>query len=185
MPSPIIHLTAGYIVYRVARTRLHTPARREFVILAWALVLSLLPDFDAIPGLLAGDLGRYHNNLSHSLWAGVVVALAVACLLAAWRLEPLVFWFGLALACYSLHIVLDYFTQGRGVMALWPLSSDRFSSPVPLFYGLHWSEGLVSHRHLWTLLTELPIAGALVLAIRRVLPEDHRRRPVRRSTSNT
>ena len=50
---------------------------------------------------------------------------------------------------------MDFFTIGRGVMVFWPLSLERFASPVPLFYGLHWSDGYLSERHLITLVTEL------------------------------
>jgi hypothetical protein len=62
---------------------------------------------------------------------------------------------------------MDYFTWSRGVMAFWPLMPDRFSAPVVLFYGFHWSQGWVSPRHLWTLLTEAPVAVAAVLTARR------------------
>jgi peptidoglycan/LPS O-acetylase OafA/YrhL len=49
-------------------------------------------------------------------------------------------------------------------MLFWPLSAARFESPVKLFYGLHWSDGLVSVKHIWTLLNELAFALIAVLA---------------------
>jgi hypothetical protein len=52
-------------------------------------------------------------------------------------------------------------------MALWPLTGGRFQAPVFLFYGLHWSQGWLSVRHLWTLATELAFAAASLLALRR------------------
>jgi inner membrane protein len=39
-------------------------------------------------------------------------------------------------------------------MLFWPFTQQRFSSPVTLFYGLHWSKGLFSIDHVWTVLTE-------------------------------
>ena len=36
---------------------------------------------------------------------------------------------------------MDFFTVGRGVNPFWPFSLERFASPVPVFYGLHWSYG--------------------------------------------
>jgi inner membrane protein len=174
MPSPITHVTAGYIVYRFAKagSRTRPEAGTDVVLLASAVILSLLPDFDSVLGILMGDFGRYHNNLSHSLLVGLMVALAVGGLSSLTTRDQFGLWFGLALACYQLHIVLDYFTWGRGVMAFWPITPERFSPPVALFYGFHWSEGLVSHRHLWTLLTEAPLAAALVAGVRRLTPRE-------------
>jgi inner membrane protein len=117
--------------------------------------LSILPDLDSVAGLLMGDLGRYHNNWTHSFIVGLGVALLVGCL--AWLLRHSGFsrWFILALLCYESHIIMDYLTIGRGIMAFWPFSSERFVSPVPVFYGLHWSDGWLSLRHLLTLVTEV------------------------------
>jgi inner membrane protein len=165
MPSPIVHLAAGYAVYRTV-THVNATPRPDVVVLGAALGLSLLPDLDSVLGILLGDFGRYHNSQSHSLILGAVVAVLAGLIAAAAGLRRPVLWFGLTLACYELHIVLDYFTWGRGVMAWWPLTPERFSSPVRLFYGLHWSEGFVSVRHLVTLATEVPVA-ALTLFVAR------------------
>ena len=165
MPSPIVHLTAGYVVYRVAR---HVTASRkpDPVLLGGAMGLALLPDFDSGLGILFGDFGRFHNSQSHSLLVGAGVALVTGLLLLAVGNRRPALWLALTLACYELHILLDYFTWGRGVMAWWPITKERFSSPALLFYGLHWSQGFVSSRHLITLVTEMPIALATIAAVR-------------------
>jgi membrane-bound metal-dependent hydrolase YbcI (DUF457 family) len=126
--------------------------------------LSLLPDIDSTAGFLWQDFGRYHNNGSHSLIVGLAVALVIGGLVWWRKRSGFVYWFGLVLLCYQFHIILDFFTVGRGVMLFWPLSSVRFESPVKLFYGLHWSDGLVSIRHIWTLLNELAFAFLAALA---------------------
>jgi inner membrane protein len=169
MPSPIAHLTAGYLVYLSGRhswrvqsgAKDNTSARRELLIAA--LSFSMLPDVDSVAGLLLGDFGRYHNNGTHSLLVGAAVSLGFAALVG-WRKRQVAFWSVVAAACYSLHILMDAATISRGVMAFWPLSEKRFLSPVPLFYGLHWSNGWLSVRHIWTALTELAFSAA-VLAI--------------------
>lgn len=166
MPSPIVHLAAGYAVYRVA-TRGPQDRRPDPVLLTAVLVLSLLPDFDAGLGILLGDFGRYHNSQSHSLFVGLAVAAATVPLFTMAGSRRVGRWFVLVLVCYELHIVLDYFTWGRGVMALWPFTADRLTAPLWLFYGLHWSQGFVSPRHLVTLATEIPVAAVLVAAARR------------------
>ena len=91
----------------------------------------------------------------NSLVLGLVVALGVGSVIWLIQRSGFVFWFIIVLVCYEAHVMMDYFTIGRGVMALWPFSSIRYQSPVKLFYGLRWSDGWISVRHLWTLITEM------------------------------
>ena len=135
-----------------------------------ATVLSLLPDLPSVIGLFTGDLAPFHNRQEHSLLAGLIVSSVVASIGSLMTSTRWLRWFALALSCYWLHIGMDYLTVGRGVMALWPWSDARFGSPIRLFYGLHWSEGWLSWRHLWTVITEailLSVVSALVLWRRR------------------
>jgi inner membrane protein len=162
MPSPIVHVAAGYLVWRSGRKPL-TPPDGRFSSLAGIAVfafLSLLPDADAIPGLLFHDLERFHNHFSHSLFSGLILSFM---LLPAARVlgrpRPAL-WLTYGLICYWIHLAMDFMTIGRGVMLFWPLTNSRFSSPVKLFTGLHWSAGVWSLRHLETILTE----GLLILS---------------------
>jgi inner membrane protein len=111
------------------------------------------------------DLGRYHNIWTHSLIVGLGVALAIGSLVWLVRHSGFSRWFILTLLCYELHIIMDYFTVGRGVSAFWPLSFERFVSPVPVFYGLHWSDGWSSMRHLLTLVTEVGFVALLGVVV--------------------
>jgi inner membrane protein len=169
MPSPIAHTTLGYVIYKTyGRRRMPDPARRSGPFSPLLLIsagLSLLPDLDSIFGFLLRDFGRYHNNGSHSLVVGLAVALATGGLVRYWKGSGFGYWFGLVFLCYQFHVILDFFTVGRGVMLFWPFSPERFASPIKLFYGLHWSDGLVSVKHLWTGLSEGAFAGLLILAI--------------------
>ncbi len=169
MPSPIAHSTMGYAFYKIFQRRFPWLAGGRtgplpFLLIA-AVILSLLPDIDSVLGLLVGDFGRFHNNITHSLFVGLGVALVAGMvgsfgLRAGFREGFLITFF-----CYQLHVIMDFFTVGRGVMAFWPLSSERFSSPFKLFYGFHWSDGLLSVRHGVTLITELSFSLLLVLAL--------------------
>jgi membrane-bound metal-dependent hydrolase YbcI (DUF457 family) len=166
MPSPLAHATMGYVIYRLACAPVEQQPDKQAswrdLRLPVAVGLSLLPDSDSIVGFLSGDFGRYHNNASHSLVVGAIVALSVGGV-ARWRFGAgFRRWFLLALLCYDLHIIMDSFTISRGVMGLWPFSEARYLAPVSLFYGLHWSEGWFSIKHLWTLITEL---GFVALAL--------------------
>jgi membrane-bound metal-dependent hydrolase YbcI (DUF457 family) len=47
-----------------------------------------------------------------------------------------VLWFVVLLASYEMHVIMDYFTVGgRGVMLFWPLTLQRFESPVARSLG--------------------------------------------------
>jgi membrane-bound metal-dependent hydrolase YbcI (DUF457 family) len=167
-----MHVIAGYVVYRVAGPRALLQGRGMVgpvpANLLAALGLSLLPDLDFLFGFAAGDPSAYHNNASHSLFFGLVVAvLAAGVATRSGKASPR-FWFVLALSCYWLHVTLDYLTVSRGVMAFWPLTTERFAFPWPVFLGLHWSEGWQSPRHLWTLVQEVVYGALVLLAVRAV-----------------
>lgn len=168
MPSPLAHLATGYAIYRLTRRHEPQPSLGRVGSLPGLLVVtaafSLLPDVDSAAGLLLRDFGRFHNNATHSFVAGIFCSLAFA-VMAYPRRGKFAYWFSVALVCYSLHITMDAATIGRGVMALWPISEARFHSPVPCFYGLHWSQGWFSKRHLWTMSTELVFTAALLFAL--------------------
>jgi inner membrane protein len=162
MPSPIAHVAAGYLVWKSGREPLtRTDGRFSSLagIAAFAF-LSLLPDADAIPGILLHDLERFHNHFSHSFFSGLIASLLLLLVAGTLGRPRPALWLRYGLICYWTHLVLDFTTVGRGVMLFWPLSSSRFSSPVKMFAGLHWSAGLSSLRHLETVLTE----GLLILS---------------------
>ncbi|HJS30315.1 MAG TPA: metal-dependent hydrolase [Anaerolineales bacterium] len=159
MPSPIVHLTAGYAIYRLSKHNLPERERQLLKIPIALLIiagLSILPDLDFMVGLLLGDIEKYHNNISHSLLVGLPVALLAASLMVLWsRSSRFWVWFAVSLAAYDLHPILDLFAGERGVMLFWPIVQDRFTSPVKLFYGVQWGLGLISPWHFVTILSEL------------------------------
>ena len=165
MPSPIAHAAMGYLVYRAIRPRVPEEASAYVGpvprLLIAAVSLSLVADLDSVPGILSGNFERFHNNFTNSLVFGLAIATAVGAV--AWLNRRAGFrrWFAIALVSYELHVLMDFFTIGRGVMLVWPFSPDRLEPPVHLFYGLRWSEGLASPRHLVTLMTELGFVGFL------------------------
>jgi membrane-bound metal-dependent hydrolase YbcI (DUF457 family) len=160
----------GYAIYRIFGLRLLQRSSERFGFvnrdLALSILLSLLPDVDSILGILTGNFGRFHNNITHSLFVGVGVAMIVGGLISILLREKISYWFLIALLCYELHVIMDYFTVGRGILALWPFSPERYRAPIKFFYGLHWSNGLYTLRHLWTFFTETAFALALVAVVR-------------------
>ena len=82
-----------------------------------------------IKSLNLGPRARYSALLSASQLLRNILGL-VSTVLIARHLGPEAYGtlaFALTLACYESHVVMDYFTVGRGVMALWPWTPERFS----------------------------------------------------------
>ncbi len=173
MPSPIAHLAMGYAIYHASRTHFTTQNQRLFHLIPRLVIitagLSMLPDLDAVPGILLGNLKQFHNNISHSLGFALLVALGVGTGIWLIRRTGFIRWFCLTLICYSLHIAMDFFTRGRGVMLFWPLTSQRFEPPLELFHGLRWSQGFPEAFEQLTLATELAFV-AIVLCFVHLLP---------------
>ena len=132
----------------------------------------MLPDIDAVVGILSGDMGRYHNQWTHSLIVASTAALVVALAIYSLLREKLKLWIVASMLCCWLHVLMDTVCNGRGVLLLWPFIDQRFLSPVLLFIGLHWSQGVWSPLHLLTALTEILFIAVLYSAMRYVWRSD-------------
>jgi inner membrane protein len=99
---------------------------------AAGMLASVLPDVDVVAFRLGIPYSAAygHRGATHSLAFALLVALAAMALhraLGASRRAT----FGLVLAAAASHPLLDALTNGGlGVALLWPLSDERFFSPV-------------------------------------------------------
>ncbi len=169
MASPLTHAAVGYALFRIARSHLAglTAGWRTFVLLCGSLGAAVIVDADAVMGILYHDLAGYHNQQSHSLCAALAVGAGVGLTGRALTGRGLRPWLALGLMGALSHVLIDFLTIGRGIQLLWPFTDARFSSPLPLFYGLRWSEGVWSASHLVTLANEVPIAAGVLLLVHR------------------
>lgn len=156
MPSPIAHIATGYLISRIARRSASRQEDRSnsLVLTVASISLSLLPDIDLVASVLFQDFRQFHNNITHSIFFGVAVALVIAVLALLLKRSDALRWFLIAFACYEVHLLMDFFCMGRGLMLAWPVTTQRYQSSVKLFYGFHWSEGIISVSHVWTLINE-------------------------------
>ena len=186
MPSPIAHLSAGYAIYRYYQRKLpqHQSHLWKFPLQMIMVVgLSMLPDLDVIPAIIFNNMKAYHNNFSHSLIVAIPVALLIASIFQRIYRPNFWLWFLICLISYDLHVIMDALTGERGVMMFWPLTQNRFASPVKLFFGVQWGLGWFSIWHLWTILTEslfaILVIGLMKFFVRRrgdigvVLPQEN------------
>ena len=169
MSSPIVHAAAGYAIYRLFRRHLPQekiwgiPARASWPLAVMAL--SLLPDLDAVVGILGRNLERFHNNLTHSLVTALIFSAAMP-LPMRW-IAGLRFTTGTALtfaACIA-HLGLDLLTDGRGLMLAWPFTDHRFYQPVILFSGVPWSHAWSDPLYVVMLVEDTCFALLVVLVI--------------------
>jgi inner membrane protein len=137
MPSPIGHSMMGYILYRLAAK----PSLGYFSSgVAPYLLAANAPDLDFIPGLLVGDLGRYHHGPSHSIVAAFIFGLFSVIIVR--RLSVFV---GVSSA-YLSHILLDYLVQDPsspyGVPLFWPLTERYYMAPFAFYRPVNYPGSL-------------------------------------------
>ncbi len=177
MPSPIAHAAMGLAIYEVARHHMADSDESQRIgpisgLMAATIGFSLLPDVDVVPAILTGNFAAFHNNFTHSLFFGLLMALCFAATMFFLDRKNVWRWLTVALGCYWVHVGMDFLTPGRGVMVLWPFIPERLEPSFFAFYGVHWSEPLTSTRHLLTLVTEglfVSLVGASSMAYRRIL----------------
>lgn len=154
MPSPYAHAIAGIAISTpYLNSKIRAMQHKEDIVTL--IVFSLLPDLDALPGLLVGNMSLYHNQFTHSPLFAIIVFLIYS---GIRRMIPpsrsLIHTLKLSAGAYGLHLIMDVFTHGRGLMLSWPFSDERYSPPFVLFYGFRHSEPLLSTSHIITFVTE-------------------------------
>jgi inner membrane protein len=124
----------GYIIYRGCGNPV--PQSRLRLIGAY-LFAANAPDLDFLPGLLVGDLAKFHHGPSHSIGFAFLFGL-LACLFFSRRLYPFVIAFSL----YLSHVSLDYLVEDPsspfGVPLFWPFSQKYFMAPFAFFRPFHY-----------------------------------------------
>jgi inner membrane protein len=173
--TPIGHGLAGYAVYLSGQTD-ELPRATLWL----CLLMSIAPDLDFVPGILHGQPNLYHQGISHSLGAGLVVSFAAAVLVSGgsfWRQWIL---FGCA---YLSHLVLDFLgPDGRspyGQPLFWPINGEYYSAPasLQLLWGVHhakatsaatteWLSGILQPRNLAAICIEVLVTLPMVLLAR-------------------
>jgi len=164
MPTPIGHALAGLAVAGYGRKS--DSSARHVAILAFC---AAAPDLDLILRLVDGL--SHHRGASHSFGAALLAGVAAFLLRRAGVDLPSS---GLVSAAWGSHVALDYLgldtSPPFGEMALWPVSSAFYVSPVSLFYDIPRSFAAEAIRHnLIAVLIEVVVLAPLaVLSWRRV-----------------
>ena len=136
MATPVGHSIIGLACGRFYGSTTIGPSWRWYL---FAIVAANAADFDFLPGLLIGDVNRYHQFASHSILAALLFGGLV--ILATWRHASKPVALGvLSSIIYATHLVIDCFTMDirppHGIPLLWPVSQEHFIMPVTLFGGV-------------------------------------------------
>ena len=162
--SPVGHALSALIFARQPRCRHESKGGFFLPTALFVVFFSWLPDWDFVPGLLAGDAGLYHRGATHTpVFALVIGAIAFATMKAGGNRHSL-FWALTAAAATASHLLLDYISAGpaSGIMWLWPFSVDRFYPATRWFDGLTGPAGaLFSSHNAAVLFYELCFAAVL------------------------
>ncbi len=164
MSSPVAHTSLILLLWPGLRARFQNDiSRPRRVLLAIAVLAALMgPDFDLVIGLFVdAPLATYHNGGTHSfvgILAGGIVFAVIARMIVPLPMGPLLVVGTLAIAS---HILIDFFTYGRGLQLLWPLSQERIEAPFVLFRGVRHSSDVTIGTHLLNLLSDVLFAFAV------------------------
>lgn len=136
----------------------------------WVAAIACMPDLDLLPGLVVGNLSRFHHGLSHSLAAAVVVAVVATVVLARRVQAGAAHLFLLSFLLYGSHCLLDFLTldtgEPIGVPLLWPWTGATFQSPILLLPNVqHTRAPVVSVHNLLLIVREglvfVPLVGLM------------------------
>lgn len=165
MPSPIVHAVAGFALAKflpLQPPRSHRLQQWKLPIF-YSVFLAAAPDLDFIPQLIFG--GNFHRGLSHSLLFTVVFSAIAAWVASSWWKTSYQQLFNCSLVLYGSHLLLDYFSAGRGIKVFLPFVDRFYKSPITLFPGLKYSEGLWHSSHLPTLIFEFLLCFIILGAL--------------------
>lgn len=172
MPSPVGHSLAGLCGYFLARHRASGKLSKPQLLIG-SILLSNLPDFDMVPGLLLfGEPARFHRQASHSFITAVVVGAIVSIIMKRFKVRGR--WFGWIAGLYVIHILIDMMvvdpSPPSGVQAFWFFTTEYFILPLQIFASFKYTsvgQGLIrtvfSFHNLMTVLREIAILAPFVL----------------------
>lgn len=174
MATPIGHALVGYAIHRALAP---TAPARNHVALWVCILLSIAPDFDFLPGLLVNQPSRYHQGVSHSLGAALVVSMATMLCYHKATSAPASQrqWFVLFFLAYASHLFLDVFGPDArppyGIPLLWPLSDATFLAPVTLLPGVaHGGRFSVSSRDWFGFIFQWRNVAAVAIELLLIVP---------------
>ena len=171
MATPLGHALAGYAVYTFIKA---APGRNELGLVLLCVFTAAAPDLDFLRGLLVGTPALYHQGVTHSLTAALLLSLGAA---GIWSLRGVSFLvvFSSCVIAYLSHLTLDLLGADQrppyGIPLLWPISGVHLASPVPILLGVRHAATATASTQEWVLgLLDLHNVASIALEVLVVLP---------------
>ncbi|MGB3236856.1 MAG: metal-dependent hydrolase [Geitlerinemataceae cyanobacterium] len=162
MPSPIVHAVAGYALSQFLP--LEQPQSYRFrqwkLPIFYSVFMAAAADLDFVPQLILG--GDFHRGLSHSLFFTVVVSAIAAFFVSSWWKTSYQKLLSCSVILYGSHLLLDYFSEGRGIKLFLPFVDGFYKAPIEIFPGLHYSKGLWDSSYIPTLIFEFVLCSIVL-----------------------
>lgn len=136
MATPLGHSLLGVAAGALACERV---TKVNWRLVGLFILAGNAPDLDFVPGLLIGDINRFHQGASHSFVAAAVFALIAASLAPWFRVSRPRIIVAVS-AAYVSHLVLDLFCRDArapyGIPLFWPFHAGHFAGPFTIFSGI-------------------------------------------------
>ena len=136
MASPLGHSVLGLTI---ALASSPASSRKIWRLGVFCIFGANSADLDFVPGLFIGDINRYHQTVSHSLFAAALFGVMSAWL-APYLGETRLRVGTMGFSAYASHLFLDFLVVDErpplGIPMFWPFMSDHFIAPWPLLMGI-------------------------------------------------
>ena len=135
------------------------------------IFVSVVPDFDIIPGFFVGLPSKYHHGMTHSFFSGIVFALLFSLLIYLFKMKYFLSRTLLFSAIYFFNIILDIFTvdsgeiNGLGMPIFFPFSSSRYISSTIIFYSAMTKDGYLSFQTVFRYYNFFPIIIEIIISL--------------------
>jgi inner membrane protein len=135
VPSPVGHCLLGLTL---SKSSINKTWRLSLAGIGLILFSANAADLDFLPGLLIGDINRFHHGISHSFGMALIYAfIGTLCVSHLNLFANRRILFLQLLMVYISHLVADMLTadgsEPFGIPLLWPLNESYIISPVTLF----------------------------------------------------
>ena len=166
MATPLGHSLVAGIFYLLR----DDPRDKVVPCLLFFLLFANAPDLDFLPGLLLGEISRFHHGISHSLGFGILFTGIVCGVMVSLRWLPkdrAFYWFVMGYFLYLSHLLVDSLTLDNGypygMPIFWPFSDAYFNVPFYFFPNVLHGPGAISWHNLTVAFRETWVFGPAIL----------------------
>ncbi|NVM03603.1 MAG: metal-dependent hydrolase [Candidatus Helarchaeota archaeon] len=170
MPSPIAHSIVGLSIASNSEKGVIKVFKNSFLNYLLIIFVSLVPDFDIIPGFFVGLPAKYHHGITHSFISGIVFALLFSSLIYLFKRVYFTSRTLLFIVLYFFHIILDLFTidtgeiNGLGMPIFFPFSFSLYKSSVVLFSSSLFEDGYLTFQAIFRYSNLFPIIMEIIIS---------------------